>query len=422
MSTTVGQELRQAREARSLSIDQAAAATRIRPHYIRALESGDFGALPSVAQARGFLRAYAGYLGLEAEPLLALLERSDDTPTQPTAQATSQSEAKTEPPHEAAAIFLEVGQRLQQQRELLGLSLDDVERHTHLRQHYLIALESGNLEGLPSPVQGRGMLNNYATFLGLSPDPLLLRFAEGLQLRLAARQAAQPRPLPANERSPITLPAPLRRLLSGDILIGGGLAIFLVVFIAWGSIRVFATLTRTEVTPTAPSIAEVLLATSTPTATETLLPVSPTAPPPTQAFPTQPVVTDEITGAILSPQPASGVQVFVNVRQRSWMRVLVDGEVEFEGRVIPGSAYPFAGETSVEIQTGNGAGLQVQVNGVDLGLMGTVGQVVNRIFSIQGEVTPTPTITPTPQPTLPVPPTPLPTATQPVQVTAPALP
>lgn len=422
MSTTVGQELRQAREARSLTIDQAAAATRIRPHYIRALESGEFGALPSVAQARGFLRAYAGYLGLEVEPLLARLELSDDTPTRPTTQAAPQGETKTETPREAAAIFQEVGERLRHQRELLGLSLDDVERHTHLRQHYLTALEAGDLEGLPSPVQGRGMLNNYATFLGLAPDPLLLRFAEGLQLRLAARQAVQPKSRPAEQRSSSILPAPLRRLLSGDLIIGGGLAIFLVIFIAWGSIRVFATLTRTEVTPTAPSIAEVLLATSTPTATETLLPANPTAPPTQQAFPTQALVTDAVTGAILSPQPVSGVQVFVNVRQRSWMRVLVDGEVEFEGRVVPGSAYPFAGETSVEIQTGNGAGLQVQVNGVDLGLMGTMGQVVNRIFSVQGEVTPTPTITPTPSPTLPVSPTPLPTATQAAQVTAPALP
>jgi hypothetical protein len=104
------------------------------------------------------------------------------------------------------------------------------------------------------------------------------------------------------------------------------------------------------------------------------------------------------------------------------MRVLVDGAVEFEGRVIPGSAYPFAGESSVEIQTSNGAGLQLQYNGVDLGLMGNFGQVVSRIFSLQGEVTPTPTITTTPTATLPVTPTPLSTATLPAQVTAPALP
>jgi cytoskeleton protein RodZ len=420
MSTTVGQELRQKREARSISIDQAAAATRIRPHYLRALESGDFNALPSVAQARGFLRAYAGYLGLDPEPLLAMLESREPAEAEPATQPPG--EPGTELPEEATQSFKEVGERLQRQRELLGLSLDDVERYTHLRRHYLIALEAGNLEGLPSPVQGRGMLNNYATFLGLDPDPLLLRFAEGLQLRLAARQSIQAPSGPPPESRQINLPAPIRRWLSGDVIIGGGLAIFVVLFMVWGAIRIFTTLTETNVTPTAPSIAEVLLATSTPTVTETPLPATPVPVLPTQAPPTQALATDALTGAIITLQPPTGVQVYVSVRQRAWMRALVDGVLEYEGRVIPGSAYPFAGENSVEIQTSNGAGLQLQLNGVDLGVMGGFGQVVSRIFSVEGEVTPTPTITPTPSPTPPVTATPVPTATQPVQVTAPALP
>ncbi|OGO36638.1 MAG: hypothetical protein A2W35_16640 [Chloroflexi bacterium RBG_16_57_11] len=422
MTTTVGQELQQAREERSLSIDQAAAATRIRPHYIRALESGDFDALPSVAQARGFLRAYASYLGVDPDPLLRLLESQESTPPSPLPAPASDSDAGTEIPQEASAIFVEVGERLKRQRELLGLSLDDVERHTYLRLHYLLALEAGNLDGLPSPVQGRGMLNNYATFLGLDPDTLLLRFAEGLQLRLAARQAAQPQPRSAARSRQFVWPAPLKRIFSGDVLIGGGLAVFLIVFIFWGAIRIFATLSRTDITPTAPSIAEVLLATSTPTPTETPQPVTPTAPPPLEVFPTQALVTDAETGAMISPQPISGVQVYVNVRQRAWMRALVDGVIEFEGRVVPGSAYPFAGEDSVEIQTGNAAALQVLVNGVDFGLLGATGQVVDRIFSVLGEITATPTITPTSSPTLPATTTSLPSPTQPVQVTAPALP
>jgi cytoskeleton protein RodZ len=133
-------------------------------------------------------------------------------------------------------------------------------------------------------------------------------------------------------------------------------------------------------------------------------------------------VTDAVTGAMISPQPISGVQVYVNVRHRAWMRALVDGEVQFEGRVVPGTAYPFAGETSVEIQASNGAALQILFNGIDLGALGITGQVVDRIFSLQGEVTPTPTITPTASPSQPATPTSIPSPTPPVQVTAPALP
>lgn len=74
----------------------------------------------------------------------------------------------------------------------------------------------------------------------------------------------------------------------------------------------------------------------------------------------------------------------------------VDGKVELEGRVIPGSAYSFAGEDEVEILTGNGAALQLIFNQNDLGPMGIFGEVVDRVFTPQGELLPTPTITATP--------------------------
>jgi hypothetical protein len=78
------------------------------------------------------------------------------------------------------------------------------------------------------------------------------------------------------------------------------------------------------------------------------------------------------------------------------MRATVDGKVEFEGRVMPGNAYPFVGGSVVEILTGNGAALQVFYNQLDMGVLGTFGQVVDRIYTVQGILNPTPTITRTP--------------------------
>jgi len=57
METSIGQQLRKARETQALTIDQAAAATRIRAHYLSAIELGEWDKLPSVVQARGFVRA-----------------------------------------------------------------------------------------------------------------------------------------------------------------------------------------------------------------------------------------------------------------------------------------------------------------------------------------------------------------------------
>jgi hypothetical protein len=77
----------------------------------------------------------------------------------------------------------------------------------------------------------------------------------------------------------------------------------------------------------------------------------------------------------------------------------VDGLVEFDGRIIPGTTYGFSGQDYVEITTGNGAGLHVYYNDQDLGLLGNLGEVVNFVINVHGVQTPTPTITLSPTPT-----------------------
>jgi len=66
----IGTILRSARERRGLGIDEAAEATKIRPAYLDAIEEEAFERLPGPTYARGFLRAYAEYLGLDAQPLI----------------------------------------------------------------------------------------------------------------------------------------------------------------------------------------------------------------------------------------------------------------------------------------------------------------------------------------------------------------
>jgi cytoskeleton protein RodZ len=430
MKEDIGRKLRRAREAQDLTLEEVARETLMRPHYLEALEAGRFEALPSMAQARGFLRSYARFLNLDAADLLADMngeaigsesqsahkdvapsapnlshphpapvsplpnrEPNHTPPPEEEAKAAPASPRPDELPKAAREIFTGLGSKLQKQRELLGISMEDVERHTHLRVRYLKALEAGRLEDLPSPVQGRGMLNNYASFLGLNPEPLLLEYADGLQARLAAKQASQTKPsLPVSRRLP-KLPTALRRVVSGELIAGVVLIVFLAVFTVWGAIRIFAMRSDQEPTPTAPSIAEVLLAPPTTTSTPTTVPPTPTLP---AVAPTGEDAQGETSEQTLPPPgDGDGVQVYVTVQQRAWMLVRVDGDVEFEGRVLPGSAYQYSGDEQVEILTGNGAALKIFFNQRDLGPMGLFGQVVNRIYSLEGIVTPTPTITPT---------------------------
>ncbi len=70
MSDSVGARLRQARELRHLTVQEVSETTRVRPHYLQALENDDHSAIPSAAQARGFLRIYAAFLELNLSELI----------------------------------------------------------------------------------------------------------------------------------------------------------------------------------------------------------------------------------------------------------------------------------------------------------------------------------------------------------------
>jgi len=69
MDQGVGKTLREARERRGIDLAEVEARTRIRTRFLRALESEEWDVLPGEAYVRGFIRTYAGYLGLDGARL-----------------------------------------------------------------------------------------------------------------------------------------------------------------------------------------------------------------------------------------------------------------------------------------------------------------------------------------------------------------
>ena len=70
-----GAMLRQQREALGLDLTNVAAALRIKPAYLEALEAGHPDALPGAVYAIGFIRAYADHLGLDNSEMLRLFKQ-----------------------------------------------------------------------------------------------------------------------------------------------------------------------------------------------------------------------------------------------------------------------------------------------------------------------------------------------------------
>ena len=71
----LGPLLSRQREARGLTLDDAERDTRISKRYLQALEAEQFDVIPAPVYARGFLRSYSQYLGLDPQQMLSLFPR-----------------------------------------------------------------------------------------------------------------------------------------------------------------------------------------------------------------------------------------------------------------------------------------------------------------------------------------------------------
>ena len=65
----IGLVLERARKDRGLSLEEAERATKIRKRYLIGLENDDYTVLPDAVYARGFLKTYANFLGLDGDGL-----------------------------------------------------------------------------------------------------------------------------------------------------------------------------------------------------------------------------------------------------------------------------------------------------------------------------------------------------------------
>jgi cytoskeletal protein RodZ len=331
-----------------------------------------------------------GHPELGADTQAEVIESPGEEPTPDWQEESLSSERPSSEHQESQRIFTVIGVSLRQRRESLSLTLDEIERHTHVRKHYLEALERGNFDHLPSSVQARGMLYNYAHFLDMDVDAILSQFAEGLQVQRLERQPApveKPRSAGAKIASRVNLPPGLQRYLSMDILVGGGLILILLVFAIWGTSRVVGLRSATTPQTTVQSISDILVVSSgagtltlTPTVTGTAA-VIPTA-----------IVTAIGTIPTSGPGP---VQIVIVALQQAYLRVTVDGTIQFDGRLTIGTAYSFSGNTQIEVLTGNGAGVSILFNQSDLGPLGRFGEVVDRIYTANAILNPASTTTPT---------------------------
>ncbi len=458
MTITLGEFLQKTREEKGLNLAEVAYQTKIREHYLIALENNQVEKMPSKMQGKGYLRIYAQFLGLDEKMILTawddpekliieqktvetiteispksdltekILEEKEEeniiseegTSAEEKIYHGSEDNLKEITKNEkeglslSQQIFVSIGEKLKAQRQQLNLSTLDIEQFTSIRPYYLEALENGTIEKLPSIPQARGMLNNYANFLNLDVDKIMNEFAEGLQTR--RNESYAPHKIGSDNQlayqSPEIKKVGWLKFITADILLTSGLIIALFIFILWGAANISGFQDKNEqVEP--PSISDILLE-NTPEIQETELSAEVFFDPsPTLLANAGEETSEEMSETEIGPQ-LSGlpVQVYIIARQRAYLKVDVDGETVFTGRTVPGNAYEYSGSTSVEILTGNAAALEIFYNLVPVGVIGDIGEVKSLVFTTStGIITPTPMFSPSPTITLQPSPTLQPSAT-----------
>lgn len=273
----------------------------------------------------------------------------------------------------------EIAKTLKEARHRLGLTLEEAERSTRIRTHYLEALEKGELQSIPSQVQARGFLKNYSEYLGLDSGAILQRYSEVVhsQRTLPLRRVRQ------DDQATRPSVAVRRRRISADLVIAGVITIAVLAVLVWG-IGLVASSLRGQ----PPAESAFLIPTFTPTAEgetpgseQALLAVAQTPTPPSIEIP---------------PGLTNALDLRLLIERRSWINVEVDGEVKESRRAAPGELLEFQGEQLIKVTTANGGGVRVFFRGDDQGLLGELNEIVTRLWVRSGAITPTPSATPNP--------------------------
>jgi transcriptional regulator with XRE-family HTH domain len=313
---SLGDMLRQAREAQALSIEEVESQTRIRAKFIEALESGDFGLLPSTAHAKGFLRNYAQFLQLDVEQIIEQFSKLTGTGTR---EVTAPAPPDSPPPPVEAVTRPSGGTRPVSRR--------------------VKTVTPGQRTGPGTPL-GLGQTRRQQT----PPPPTRTEPQRGI----------------------------VARIFRSNIFAIAVLVIGLAAVAGWSTTRL-STISSADIPSNGQS--------TPPAAGDSALTAEPTA---TFRLTSTPESDD-------GPQILDRIVLSITVDQRTWTEIVVDGESQFQGQALKGQVLRFEGREEIYIRTGNGAGLLVNYNGQDIGPLGERGEVAERFFLIDGQVTPTPT-------------------------------
>jgi len=241
---------------------------------------------------------------------------------------------------------MSLGALITKSRTDARLSIEDLAKATNIPVTLLRDMENDNFKKCGGETYARGHLRNIAAKLGIDERIFLDLF------ETEVTAPAKPIREMLNENN-VTMPYQEPKRISWKVLAAGSA----VVLILFAGVQFFFSNVDDGNEP------EIFIATS--------------------ATPSQEAVESVAPSPAASPEIAGRVNVeLVASRGTTWLLATNEnGEVLFSGQVRQGSSKSFSEATQVNLRVGNAGGVDISVNGKDVGSIGANREVVNLTYN-----------------------------------------
>ncbi len=277
------------------------------------------------------------------------------------------------------------GERLRREREMRGITIEEIAEATKIGSRNLRALEEEKFDLLPGGIFNKGFVRAYSKYLGLDEEQAVADY-------IAAETAFHEADSDGPDQPVVVAP---RRSFAAPIVV------VLVVVVALGGFFGWRYYQNRLAQREAERVAEAAEKAAQNAPAPAPAPPSPTiaaAPTDGSSDPSQAPGTTSSTTSLptSSTTPAAnpdttaatplvdGFVVLLKAKQDSWVSAKADGKSVFSALLKAQNEKTLRARDRMEVMLGNAGGIQVSYNGKDLNLANTSGQVKTLVFTAQG--------------------------------------
>jgi cytoskeleton protein RodZ len=244
------------------------------------------------------------------------------------------------------------GECLKRERELRGVSREEICTATRIGSRYLEALENEQWTMLPGGVFNRGFVRAVARFLGLDEDDLLAEYDHAMSEQNSQIELGSP--------SPVQNQQPRKR--TSRFVLVGSLCLIVLLGTGWLGWRWHYKALHQAANDRIPS--SVVEAASQPSGTAAGVPA--------EASGT--ASTSLPASAAASGIEAQRLELKIEAGKETLVTISTDGSTAFEGSMIAGQSRTFTAQNAIYISAKDAGALLLELNGQTLAPLGPPGQ------------------------------------------------